>query len=469
MRTFLRSLIVAGSVAAAATAFTTARADSPFGQSMPGPSSPFNTGSAQPSQGASPFGAPLPGQGGTTAVPGSANPAVPSPGPTGQPSPAVPSAQGQAADQGGIVQLVEEALSGIDLSPQQKDEIQKLGADVNQHVGDVDKAKRDLLLDLAKEIESGQIDESTLKPDEDKVDRAAEAASPDLRSAFQKMHDVLNADQRKEFVTGFRDALHKREPKLDTKSQVDELAKNLSLTDDQKQKISGILDEDKAANDETRGRLDKVLDAFPSDSFSIDDVLPAGSVKDRGDKMMHRIVDQTRKVAAVLTPEQRAKAAKAIRDGLSEHAENPQEPTTPSTGPTGPTTGPTSPGQTAPTVPGETAPTQPGQLGPTAPGQFGPTMPGQMGPTFPGQTAPTGQPGQTGQTLSPLTVAPHEVTGSESQAFWAGRGVAVGRGFGYGGLGYGGLGYGGAYGFGVGRAYGFGRGYATGFGGAWMF
>jgi hypothetical protein len=224
------------------------------------------------------------------------------------------------------------------------------------------------------------------------------------------------------------------------------------LTDDQKQKISGILEEDRAANDEMRGRLDKVLDAFPSDSFSIDDVLPEGSVKQRGDKMMHHIVDQTRKVADVLTPEQRAKAAKAIRDGLYQNAENPQEPTTPTTGPTAPMTGPTEPGQTAPTLPGP--------MGPTAP-----TLPGQMGPAVPGQTAPTtpGQTGPTGQSTTPLTIAPHEATGSESQAWWAGRG------FGYGGLGYGRIGFGPAYGFGVGRAYGFGRGYATGFGGAWLF
>jgi Spy/CpxP family protein refolding chaperone len=448
MRTLLRSLLVAGSVAAAATAFTTARADSPFGQAMPGTGSPFNTGPAQPSQGGSPFntGAPLPGQGGTTAVPGSSTPGMPSPGPSTQPSPSGPSAQGQETDQGGIVELVEEALSGIDLSPQQKDELQKLGADVHEHVGDVDKAKRDLLLDLAKGIESGQIDESTLKPDEDKVDRAAEAASPDLRGAFQKLHDVLDADQRKQFVSGFRDAIGKREPKLDTKAQVDELAKNLSLTDDQKEKISGILEEDKAANDETRGRLDKVLDAFASDSFSIDEVLPEGSVKERADKMMHHIVDQTRKVVDVLTPEQRAKAAKAIRDALSQNPENRQQPTT---GPATPTTGPTSPGQTAPTVPGPMAPTTPG-------------LPGQMGPTLPGLSGPTGQ------STTPLTIAPHEVTGSQSQAWWAGRGVAVGPGFGYGGFGVGRVGFGGL-GYGVGTAYGFGRGYATGFGGAWLF
>jgi len=221
---------------------------------------------------------------------------------------------------------VDEALSGIDLSPQQKDELQKLGTDVNEHVSDVDKAKRDFLMDLAKEIEAGHVDETPLKADEEKVEKAAQAASPDLRAAFQKLHDLLDADQRKEFVANFRDALNKRESKLEPKAQIDELAKTLSLTDDQKQKIASILEDDKGANDEMHGRLDKVLDAFASDSFNIDQVEPEGSVKDRADSMMHRIAEQARKVTDVLTPEQRVAAAKAIRDRL-EKAGTPEGPT----------------------------------------------------------------------------------------------------------------------------------------------
>jgi Spy/CpxP family protein refolding chaperone len=251
-------------------------------------------------------------------------------------------------------------------------------------VSDVDKAKRDLLADLAKGIESGRIDESMLKPDEEKVEKAADAASPDVRSSFQKMHDLLDADQRKQFVSNFREALQKRESKLDPNAQVGEWAKTLSLTDDQKQKIAGILAEDKSANDEMRARLDKVLDAFSSDSFAIDQVLPEGSEKDRADKMMHRIVDQARKVTDILTPEQRATAAKTIRDRLSEKGGNPE--------------------------------------------------------------------GPTGQATAPYSTA-NEVTGHQSEAWWAGGAARYGGGFGYS----------------VGRSYGFSRGYSSGFGGAWLF
>jgi Spy/CpxP family protein refolding chaperone len=268
----------------------------------------------------------MPTPGGPAAVPNpsSSSPGFPTTGNYAQPSPTPPAEQRATADSGGIVELVDEALSGIDLSSKQQDELQQLGADVNAHMSDVEKGKKDLVLDLAKEIEAGHVDESTLKPDEEKVEKAAESASPDLRAAFQKMHDLLSADQRKQFVSGFREALSKRASKLDAKTQVDEWAKTLSLNDDQKQKITAILDEEKSANDDARARLDKVLDAFPSDSFTIDQVLPEGSPKDRADRMMHRIVDQARKVTDVLTPEQRATAAKTIRDKVSEKAGSPE-------------------------------------------------------------------------------------------------------------------------------------------------
>jgi Spy/CpxP family protein refolding chaperone len=267
MRTGLRSLIVVGSVAFAAAPLATARADSP-------------------------------------------------PGYAAAPRPSPHATRAAASDRGGIVQLVDEALSGITLRPEQTDALEKLGAEDDAKVGAVDKARREYVLALADQIETGKVDESALKDQKKKVEEAAEAASPFLRASFQKMHEILDAGQRKEFVMHFRDALKKRAVSLDPDKQADKWAKTLSLTDDQKAKVRAILEDERAGGETMHARLEKVLDAFPTDSFSIDAVLPAGSIDERTDKMLDRITGVAKKVTEILTPEQCKTAAKAIREKM---------------------------------------------------------------------------------------------------------------------------------------------------------
>jgi Spy/CpxP family protein refolding chaperone len=218
------------------------------------------------------------------------------------------------------VQLIDEALSGISLSPEQTNALQKLGAEDDAKVGAVDKAKHEYLMALADQIETGKVDESALKDQKKKVEEAAEAASPTVRKSFQKMHDILDASQRKEFVTHFRDILKERAGLLDPDKQVDRWAKTLSLTDDQKAKVRAILEEDRTLGEKVHERLEKVLDAFPSDSFSIEEVVPAGSIDERTDKMLDRITDVAKRVTEVLTPEQCKAAARAIREKIESTA-----------------------------------------------------------------------------------------------------------------------------------------------------
>jgi Spy/CpxP family protein refolding chaperone len=225
--------------------------------------------------------------------------------------------QGAKSDAGDIVQLVDGALAGIDLRPDQKDALQKLGADVDDKVGAVDQAKRDFLLVLAKQIGSGTVDKDALQPRMQAVEQAAAAASPDVRTAFQKMHDILDADQRKQFVSNFKDELMKDQNDLDPKTQLDKVSQTLSLTDDQKQKVAGILESDQGADDKMHKRIETVLDAFPSDTFSIDHVLPVGSVQDRTRKVLGRIADNASQITDILTPEQRTTAADAITSKVS--------------------------------------------------------------------------------------------------------------------------------------------------------
>jgi len=212
------------------------------------------------------------------------------------------------------VELVDKALSHVNLRSDQSQALQQIAADVDAKVGDVDQAKRDFIAALANQVEAGNVDECALRPEMQRVIDAAVAASPDLRSAFQKLHDILDPEQRKEFVAALRDELKQHEAKMDPKAQVERWSKKLNLTDDQKAKITYILSEERERSERAHGHLDRVLDAFAADSFSIDQVAPAASAQKHTEKMLRRIVDVARDVTEVLTPEQRQIAATVLRE-----------------------------------------------------------------------------------------------------------------------------------------------------------
>jgi Spy/CpxP family protein refolding chaperone len=220
------------------------------------------------------------------------------------------------SERGDIVQMVDEALTGVALRPDQTQAFQTLAADVDAKVTAVEQAKRDLLLRLADAIEAGKVDEASMASTMAEFDDAAAKASPVVRKAFEKLHDSLDAEQRKQFVANFHDALKKAATAADPKDNVDEMS-SLKLTDDQKEKIGAIFAEDSPAIDVARDRARLVLDAFKQDAFSMDDLLPAASIKHRADRMIHRVVDVTGRVTELLTPEQRTRAANMIRDKVT--------------------------------------------------------------------------------------------------------------------------------------------------------
>jgi Spy/CpxP family protein refolding chaperone len=247
-------------------------------------------------------------------------PAPPAPGMPQFPAPAAPETQTPApaekpakSEAGGIVQLVDRALQGIDLRPEQTEALQKLGAKVDEKLEPVTEARKNLVLALADEIEAGKVDKDTLKPEIEDVVKASETASPLLRKAFDKLHDILDAKQREEFVEHFKDELKEFKQKHPVREQLEKLAHTLALTDDQKAKIGEILEKDEGAGKKVHENMERVLDAFPSDSFSMDAVLPEGQVREHVEKMEGRIIEDAREVTDILTPEQRKIAAEKIR------------------------------------------------------------------------------------------------------------------------------------------------------------
>lgn len=279
MSTLLWSLVITGSAAFATLPPTTARGDASSSSDPSGPAPSW------------------PNLSGPKLRPGTPTPKV---------------IQAATSDANDIVQLVDESLSGITLRDDQSTALQKLGNEIDAKVGTVDQARRDGVLILARQIQAGTIDRAAVRPDTQEILRAAAAASVDLRGGFEKMHDILDADQRKLFVSRFREAVDERASMIDAKTQIEEWSNALELSDQQKEKLGAIFADDTVPNDVERARADLVLAAFLGDEFSPDELLPAGSVTARTQEMLDHIIDVTDRVTQMLTPAQRKTAAEAI-------------------------------------------------------------------------------------------------------------------------------------------------------------
>jgi Spy/CpxP family protein refolding chaperone len=221
------------------------------------------------------------------------------------------------SDADGIVQIVDEGLSGVALSPDQTSSFTALGADVDAKVGALDRARDAFVLALADQIDEGKVRAEMLTPEIQKVVDAAAAASGELRASLKKLHDTLSPEQRPLFVAGFREALQKRVSLVDPKAQIEEWSKALDLTDEQKQKFEAVVGEEKVDDDVEKARAEVVLAAFPGKAFTMDDLLPAGSIRDRAEEMLTDIAAAADKVTAILTPDQRSTAAAILRERVS--------------------------------------------------------------------------------------------------------------------------------------------------------
>jgi hypothetical protein len=173
------------------------------------------------------------------------------------------------------------------------------------------------MLALAAQIDAGKVSSDALTQEVQKVVDAAAAASVELRSDLKKLHDVLDPIQRQQFVSGFRAALEKRAALVDASAQVDEWARVLRLTGEQKQKALAVVGEDKVSDDVEKARVEVVFAAFPGDTFSMDDLLPGSAIRHRVREMLADIVAAAEGVTAILTPDQRTTAASMIRERAS--------------------------------------------------------------------------------------------------------------------------------------------------------
>jgi Spy/CpxP family protein refolding chaperone len=250
----------------------------------------------------------------------------------------------------GPLRTVVDAFAEVPLRPAQRTEIESLiTASVQRHK--VSNPGKEVMLELASQIEKGSIDEAALKTKMDASKAAMDPIRAEDHKAIQRVHDLLDASQRTALVDsleakrGERFGHHGDKAKEDVAGAPNKehgfrhgggmgfgMMKELNLTADQQSKIQEAMKADmqswKAAGGEHKDhaaradheKRENPLEAFKADTFDANKALSFGHEGHEG-MGPERMIHMAKVVTPILTPEQRATAAKLIRD----HADGPKQ------------------------------------------------------------------------------------------------------------------------------------------------
>ncbi len=223
----------------------------------------------------------------------------------------------------GPMKAMSEALGQIALSTSQRTEIEQLFKDADaRHV----KAKADsvaprkaMLLALAGQVETGNVNRAALQPQIAASEAAWASVRTADRAAVERLHAILDASQRTALVDAIQ-AKHEGHGKDGREHHHGrDLAKwgaELQLTPAQQEKIRDDLKADHAKNGENREarkqQMAKNFETFKQDKFEMS-AAPANAGRDPSAKMIHLAEIAT----PTLTPAQRTIAATKLRERAS--------------------------------------------------------------------------------------------------------------------------------------------------------
>ncbi len=215
---------------------------------------------------------------------------------------------------------IREIFGALDLRPEQQKAVRRLVSEAEERHAAVRDARRELMTKLADQIEKGRIDECALEQEIDRLAAAKARAKKGDRAAMDELHAILDPEQRNKFVDEMQKRLEKKERAHDPDAVLERMDEKLDLTDEQEavlRQYFSALRALKEADPELKEKRDfsKLLESFRGDDFSIDEVSPPR--RDMEEKQREKIEARlwaAKGVVCVLTEEQRAKVAAAIRE-----------------------------------------------------------------------------------------------------------------------------------------------------------
>jgi hypothetical protein len=210
----------------------------------------------------------------------------------------------------GPAKRVADALAQVPLRADQRATIEQMAKDSESRMEPARKARADLMLAIADQVQKGTIDRTALQPKIDAVATAHQAAQPGNRAAFEKLHDLLTADQRLAFVNAMQG----------------------EHNDHQGQRGEGGADPTNAVQDghmmaeghKMHEQYKAMLEAFKTDNFKMDQVAPVQDHREMANGMAGHMLGMLETALPVLTPDQRTIAATKLRDHANKFEEEEQ-------------------------------------------------------------------------------------------------------------------------------------------------
>lgn len=224
-----------------------------------------------------------------------------------------------AEDKHGAQRMFERALDEVELRPEQQKAVEELKAEAEERHKPVKEAKRELMNAAADQVEAGKIDRCALDPQIERVASAKAQAHPGDRAAFEKLHSILDKDQRAKFVDALQRRWEARRQAHDPTKLADKMARELGLTDEQKGKVQQILSglqeisQALGVHEAHSERWTRILEAFKGDRFVLDEISPAEDVAAMVKRKMEGHLWAAEALLPVLTKDQRGRLAEKLR------------------------------------------------------------------------------------------------------------------------------------------------------------
>jgi Spy/CpxP family protein refolding chaperone len=207
-----------------------------------------------------------------------------------------------------------DALDKANLNDQQKAQVEQIGKQVGDTQQAAGKAGQDLTAALADQIKSGNVDANALNEKVDALAKASDDAARASRKSMDDLHRLLTPQQRAAFADSMENSIKQAQPPPQPSgaSPVDQLAKDLGLSNDQKQRIQAVFSKQQQAQPPSQQDRDAQIgafEAFKKDDYSADKAMPSVDVRAQTRKDADQRIAMYKDIAAILTPDQRQKLA----------------------------------------------------------------------------------------------------------------------------------------------------------------
>jgi hypothetical protein len=229
----------------------------------------------------------------------------------------------------GFVQLIGEAISEVDLRPDQEAEVEELSNEIEPLQAKVDEAESALLSALASQVEAGKIDRDTLAPAISGYVEARHHVSPEIRRIVEELHGILDHQQRADFADALACGVHEVRRAVLSAQHFDALAKQLGLDVEQIARLEQGIVSIRPQLEAERALIHHLIEAFREADFSVERIVPQIEIPLMARQRAERIVDLTASFIEVLDPAQRNLLAARIREAAKARSEGAEAGTDP--------------------------------------------------------------------------------------------------------------------------------------------